>query len=182
MTCLILAGAALLCGCCAGDVPAAASDPVSMTLAALLEPPVGQLPEGDQVFRWTWLRSFHPPVVVTVKKQGGAATMRVKALDWPYTLGPEGARVGKLAIDRQRRLTDAEWDSLARLRRAGFWVQAEETREPAGADGAYWILDGVAWGERHRVSRWSPGAGPFRELCVAMLKLSGLAVRSTDIY
>jgi hypothetical protein len=71
---------------------------------------------------------------------------------------------------------------MVELRRLGFWAQAATETEVMGVDGADWIVDGVAWGERHAVTRWSPESGPFRELCLAMLKMSGITVKAEDVY
>ncbi len=167
---------------CAAAAPPATFDPVTFTLNVMKEPPVGQLPRTEQAFRWVWLRSFHPPVVVRVQKQGSQATIVVRMLDRAYGLGPDGVRAAKLVVDRRRGLTADEWDSLVELRRLGFWAQAATEPEVMGVDGADWIMDGNAWGERHAVTRWSPESGPFRELCLAMLKLSGISVRAEDVY
>jgi hypothetical protein len=178
---LLLAATVLACAA-VDEPPPPLDDPVTFALLAMQEPPVGHLAESDQAFRWVWLRSFHPPVVVRVQKQGSEASIVVKMLDKPYGAGPDGLRVSKLAINEHRRLNANEWDSLVELRRAGFWAQPSTEPEVLGVDGADWIMDGVAWGERHSVARWSPQRGPFRDLCMAMLKLSGITVRPEDVY
>jgi hypothetical protein len=173
---------ALLAGAGPDEPAPATDDPVTVWLLAMREPAIGRLPETDQAFRWVWLRSFHPPVVVRVERQGSRAFVAVKMLDRAYGLGPDGVRASRLSVDRRRPLADQEWESLAELRRAGFWLQSSSESEQFGVDGADWIMDGVAWGERHTVKRWSPESGPFRDLCLAMLKLSGVAIKPDDIY
>ena len=106
----------------------------------------------------------------------------VKMLDRPWTIGVNGAEVGKLTVNRRRAMSEVEWQNLADLRREGFWKQAGSDPDTDGVDGADWILEGSSWGEHHIVRRWSPEGGPFRDLCLAMLKLSGLAVAPDQIY
>jgi hypothetical protein len=158
-----------------------AIDPIADTLQVMQEPPIGHLP-AQRAFRFLWMRSFHEPIVVTVEKGASGQVLTVKMLDRPWSLGVDGVHIGKLTYDRRRALTDSEWQRLADLRPEGFWKQAAAEPETEGVDGAYWILDGVSWGERHSVKRWSPTAGPFRELCLAMLNLSGLTIAPDKVY
>jgi len=157
-------------------------DAVSDTLYVMQEPPIGKLTGFERAFRFLWLRSFHKPILVQVEKVGGQQFLIVKMLDRAWGLGVDGVHIGKLTYNRRRALTDAEWQGLADLRPDGFWKQASNEPPPGGTDGADWILEGVSWGEHHIVTRWCPEPGPFRELCLAMVKLSGVTLAPEEIY
>jgi hypothetical protein len=56
------------------------------------------------------------------------------------------------------------------------------------SDGAQWILEGTKGNDYHVVNRQSPddnfhrNAGKYRELCLHILKLSGLDLKKEKIY
>jgi hypothetical protein len=157
-------------------------DATADTLYVMQEPPIGKLAGFERAFRFLWLRSFHKPILVQVEKAGRRQLLTVKMLDRPWGLGVDGVHIGKLTHSVRRALTDAEWQRLADLRPDGFWKQASTEPPSGGTDGADWILEGVSWGEHHVVTRWCPESGPFRELCLEMLKLSAVRLTPEEIY
>ena len=90
-----------------GEQPTLFADaqPTADTLVAMREPPVGHLPAADQVFRLLWLRSFHRPILVQLKRQGGRTSVQLKALDRAWSLTPEGFRAGYFGHRNQERIT-----------------------------------------------------------------------------
>jgi len=156
---------------------------VGDTLRAMGEPPIGHLAAGDQVFRFLWLRSFHPPFLVQVERRGEDRVLLVKALDSPWSASPDGIHVGTLALTQRKALRPDAWDRLAAMRREAFWgAPSSDPSAERGVDGAMWILEGRSWGEYHIVERWTPREGAFREMCLAMLDLSGLNLLAERIY
>jgi hypothetical protein len=58
----------------------------------------------------------------------------------------------------------------------------KESTKQGGTDGSQWIIEGVENG-RYRVDdRWSPDAGPIRELGLGMIDLAGLRIPKEEIY
>jgi hypothetical protein len=155
---------------------------ISDTLHAMQEEvPVGRGTADANVVRFLWLRSLGKPMLVRIEEQERQRHLVVKVLDSPWGIGADGVRIGKLAYERRRELTEGEWSSLARLLETGFWQQ-KSTAGLCGVDGAEWIMHGTRRGQHHAVARWSPTDGPFRAVCLGMLKLARVPVAPDEIY
>ena len=140
------------------------------------------LPEGrGETYRFLWLRSFHRPIVVRVVCLEKACEIVARRSD-----GEGGYEPGTVVERKARKLSDGD---VARVRdllaRAQFWrPQPKDSR--IGLDGAQWVLEGRRGRDYHLWDVWSPeAAGPFaqfRELCLQLVRLSGVAVRQNEIY
>ena len=183
--------ALLLAAACFSPLPSAAAPQqliaeaqfVADILHAMGEPPIGQLPTGDQVFRFLWLRSFHRPFLVQVERRGEDRALLLKALDSPWSASPDGIHVGALTVTQRKAVTREVWERLAAMRRDTFWGRASyDPSAERGVDGAMWILEGRSWGDYHIVERWNPREGAFREMCLAMLEAAGVDLSAERIY
>jgi hypothetical protein len=135
---------------------------------APLYPP---LPAGTiAVYRFTWLRTFHHPVVVRVDRRAdGARLLTAKELS-----GQGGYAMG--TVDRQlsRPLSQAEADKLDSLLASTHVVDLSATEcNLGGADGAQWIIEAQAQGRYRYVNRWSPKQGPVRDVGLLLLGFTG---------
>lgn len=144
----------------------------SKQLLAAAEPSLyeaGQRPGGNDVIRFTWLRTFDPPVIVRVEGLRSASPHLIaKQLS-----GAGGYDPGVVAKKIDRRLSPVEAAALGRvlLRTSVFDLPAIECRE--GMDGAEWIVEGLGKDGYHFVNRWSPQHGEVYETGLALLKLTG---------
>lgn len=125
----------------------------------------GQTPRST--WRFTWLRSFHAPVVVRIE-QTSPARMRLTA---KRLSGKGGYDPGGVAETIERWLTPAEQE---RILAAALQVQALETRDCSlKADGVRWIFESTVEGRRRMVDANSPGDGPLHDLGTVFLDLTG---------
>jgi hypothetical protein len=144
----------------------------SKYLSAAAEPSLyeaGRRPGGNDVIRFTWLRSFHPPVTVRVEGLRSASPRLIaKQLS-----GAGGYDPGGIANQIDRRLSPVEAAALRRalLRPNVFDLPALECG--GGMDGAEWIVEGLDRDGYHFVARWGPEHGKVRETGLALLKLTG---------
>lgn len=128
---------------------------------------------SPEALRFTWLRSFHPPVIVRVEwASTGAATLTATMLS-----GAGGYEPGGVSSTTSRTLTQDEVERLLVLRRAAL-------REPPVdctmmLDGARWIVEAAGPDGYHYVNRQSPETGAVRELGLALLGFTGWAVEPT---
>ena len=136
-------------------------------------------PEDEWVesYRFLWLRTFHHPVAVRIWKCGSVRFISVKELD-----GAGGYEPGNLIFDRKRELTPDEWSGFLRHLEDSCYWQLPSRDDGGGFDGAQWIFEGVKGGRYHVVDRWTPQNGSYRELCLYVLKLSGLKVDASELY
>ena len=183
MVLFVLAVCVLLPAYGTTDPLAAHQQPVADVLRAMREPPIGELPPGEQVFRFLWLRSFDRPILVQVTKDHATLSLLYKALDSPWYANPDGVHLGRLIEERRTPVTQQAWDHLADMRRAVFW--GHPSADPAtdiGVDGAMWIVEGRSWDQYHIVERWSPESGSFRELCLELLRLAAVDLAKDRVY
>jgi hypothetical protein len=141
-------------------------------LRAFNEPVLNKV-QSENVYRLTWLRSFHNPIVVGLEKTNHAVTVYWKERD----------KSGKIINDKSRMLTQKEWtDVVASIQAINFWNMPSLKLNNAGAlDGAQWILEGKASGSYHVVDRWT-GGNDIQQLCMSLVKLTDLAIKSGEIY
>lgn len=134
---------------------------LACTLACLGEAP---LPSGGHrgvdVIRCACLPSFHPPFCVRVS--GPPAYARRGAFG--------GGQADRPSLDREV-LGAVSAEQWARLRRQVESVRREiaSVEDAAGLDGETWLVEAHVGGLSLVATRWSPGPGPFAELCSSMM-------------
>jgi len=99
------------------------------------------------------------------------------------TSGAGGYDPGHLVQNSKSLLTKEQTSFLLeKIKEHQFWKLAS-AREPGGADGAEWILEGVKNGMYHVVDRWSPQGGPVRGIGLIMLnELAKLKIPGKELY
>jgi hypothetical protein len=153
-------------------------------LKVLKEPSLWELSKTQQkaeTYRFLWLRSFHPAISIRIDvNDDGSATVTIKSNNNKGRGKPE-----KLVKTKIRRLTDEQTQLfLDRVSDWGFWAQPTiEKTDVMGADGARWILEGVKSRKYLILDRWSPTAGPVRDLGTYMLfVIADLKLLYTEVY
>ena len=129
---------------------------------------------NSHTYRFLWLRTFDHPIALRVQvRPEGDGVLVVRVLD-----GAGGYKPGKVMIRRTVELDPNKVSSILEgLERIGFWeLPGRDTTSASGRDGAQWVLEGVRDGRYHVVDRWTPKGGPYRDLCLMLLRFSGLEV------
>ncbi len=133
---------------------------------------------GLGVLRFTWLRSFDPPVVVRIEatSQGGLS-LTAKELSGAggYDPGQVALRVERdLAADEVARLITFLNDTrVLELPPSNACPVAENGDLIIHGDGAQWIIEANGPGGYRFIDRWSAD-GPVRDLGLHLLGLTGL--------
>jgi len=129
---------------------------------------------NQHCYRFLWLRTFHPPVAITVivdEEHTGEVTLKV-------TDGMGGYGPGQIVMDEKYSASKENIERfLGLLEKADFWNMPTKENK-LGMDGAQWILEGVKDGNYHIVDRWSPKEGSFRNVALNMIQLAALNVES----
>jgi hypothetical protein len=129
-----------------------------------------------QTIRFTWLRSFHSPVMVRIE---GARAQGYQLIAKELS-GAGGYEPGKVARTVNRRLNADEArrlnEMLARTRL--FALPAKDCL--MGCDGASWLFESVDGNGYHFLDRWTPEDGPVKDMGMFLLGLSGW--RFQDVY
>jgi len=129
-----------------------------------------------KIFRFTWLRTFHNPIVIGLENNNDSITLYWKVCD-----GAGGYDPGKIIQNKSKVLTIKEWnDFVASVDLVNFWNLPTEDEEMIGTDGAQWILEGKELGKYHVVDRWI--GGNIKSVCLKLLELTDLKINEDDIY
>jgi hypothetical protein len=146
-------------------------------LKAMKEPVVYSDSTNRQIIRFTWLRTFHHPVVVGMVNDGGEVS-----LYWKTSSGAGGYDPGKLVTDRHKRIDIQQWDKMIQeLERISFW--RFPTNNPVfGFDGAQWILEVKIDGKYHLIDIWTAGESKIGKFCLNLLSKTGLEIKKNEVY
>lgn len=145
----------------------------------MLKEPVLTAIEAENAYRFTWLRSFHNPIVV-----GLVTTKQSRSIYWK-----ECDKSGKMINEGTKVLSPKELATIVTaIQSIDFWnmpTQKNEAKVMRGmvshADGAAWLLEGKGPGKYHVVYRWS-GENDSKEVCMQLIKLTDLTIKSGEIY
>ncbi len=150
----------------------------SKQLIALKEPILFNDTSKKEIFRFTWLRSFHNPVAIRIEKLGNDYKIFWKLCD-----GAGGYAPGKLIIDKQKVIDKSAWDEFIKLLdQMDFWNLSTQ-EEVIGADGAEWILEGKSFNQYKVVERWTPNHDSSYYLCCDFLiNLTDLKIADRHKY
>lgn len=124
--------------------------------------------EKREIYRFLWIRTFHHPIYVRIEKTNNSIQLFSKELD---RTGRDNSK--KVLRKEHKILTEQQWCSfLNLLEKSKYWeIPADYTM---GRDGSHWILEGFKDNRYHVVNRWSPKNNEYREVCIYLLKLSGV--------
>jgi len=129
---------------------------------------------AHDIYRFTWLRTFHHPIAVRVTYSDGGPLLEAVELD-----GAGGYTPGKVIHHISKSLSPEQWKALAdAIETAHYWEQPTHDTSDGGLDGAQWIIEARHVQTYHAVDRWSPFSGSYRALGLLFLKLSDLQPES----
>lgn len=133
---------------------------------------------SNTAVRFTWLRSFHPPIIVRAVGLGSAAPKLVAT----RLSGQGGYGPGDIAQQIDRPLRAEEAAALqTTIAEAALFPPAKPGEPlpdcaPFGMDGAEWLIEVADSSGYHFTKRWSPSRGGVRAVGLAMLQLTGWKV------
>ena len=150
----------------------------SSQLFALKEPIIYSNKSQDEIYRFTWLRTFHNPIAIRIEKHNDNYT-----LFWKLSNGAGGYSPGELEIDKQKTLDKKTWEEfISKLNQSDFWNLVINHND-TGKDGSQWILEGKSTNKYHVVDKWSPDKdSKFYECCNFLLGLTDLKINDEQKY
>ncbi|MEH6677790.1 hypothetical protein [Phenylobacterium sp.] len=135
---------------------------------SLLEAVNPEAPTQD-VYRFTWLRSFDKPIVIRIEQaKSGALLMTASRLS-----GMGGYEPGSVEARIVRGLSQDEANQFRRALSVANGLRLRAVSCDWGFDGAQWIFEGVDRGRYRYVERWTPDRGSVRALGLVMLSFTG---------
>lgn len=161
----------------------------SGNLYLMKEPVIYTDTSHNEIYRFTWLRSFHNPITIRIEKQDGKYM-----LYWKYFVDLRDDPNWKLydarfdtikqkMIVKQQEIDENRWIEFKNLlHQIDFW-NMETNKRIMGFDGADWILEGKTNSQYHVVDRWSPDRkNKYYQTCDFLIKLTDLKIRNVNKY
>jgi hypothetical protein len=149
----------------------------SLILKNCEEPVLYNYKGSEEIYRFTWLRSFNFPVVFRFQKQGFNFILTTKVLRERYDEYPD-----ELETNDAVSVSFFKWYRFkGKLAEADFWKLDLNDKTARPNDGSVWIVEGVKDGKYHMVERWAPGPD-LHKACLYLLSISNLKIRKEDIY
>ena len=152
----------------------------SQELFDLHEPVLHNYTGKSEIYRFTWLRSFHDPVSIRLQKRRDDIEIITKISDGI------GFSHGRIIFYEDKDISRKQWLSFKSLiNKLNYWELPEQAREIGATDGAGWVLEGYLNSKYHYVSRWSPdlnGHIEFMNICKFLMALSGISLDPDEIY
>lgn len=127
-------------------------------------------PDGATIMRFTWLRSFHAPIIIrlTVPRQGKG---RVEMIRFS---GLGGYDYGQVKDRKSRTVNQGEIIALLADADPALLEPATPSCGPPGTDGARWLIERSDASGHHFAERWSPDDGVVKTAGMALIRLAGL--------
>jgi hypothetical protein len=154
----------------------------SKMLFALKEPILKDYRGKKEIYRFTWLRTFHHPVSIIIIKENDKISITTKVSD-----GAGGYEPGMIFYNKTDKLSVKDYEILQnKINTSEFWKMKTEL-EIIGNDGAQWIIEGVKNNNYKLVVRWTPKISEefknFREIGEFLISKSNLPKEElNDIY
>jgi len=151
----------------------------SKQLYAMREPSLYQETGNDiETYRFTWLRTFHNPIVIRISRQRDTFSIILKLCD-----GLGGYEPGNLVVNLTRTISHQEWEKFqSHLSTIDFWSM-ETSDDVIGFDGADWVLEGKNDGLYRLVTRWKPNHNiSYYQCCDYLIQLAGLVIPDNEKY
>jgi hypothetical protein len=128
--------------------------------------------QNTEAYRFTWLRTFHSPMVFRFTVlDNGSATLVVKR-----TSGMGGYDPGVVDLRKEVALSKVQVEDLkTKLDDMAYWGK-QPAQDPEGFDGAQWIVEANANGRYKMVDRWSDTDAAIQAWGMDLIRLSGVDV------
>ncbi len=134
--------------------------------------------QEQETYRFIYLPTFHNPMVLRVKVVGENMTLMGARFDGQAGFEFDPEVLGRVSRELNRKEV---FEIQRHIGRIGFG-RPIRYRNESGADGSTWIFEGRRDGHYQQMVRWSPEVGAERDFGLALIRLSGLATASDDVY
>jgi hypothetical protein len=150
----------------------------SKMLFALHEPILANYDGSEEIYRFTWLRTFNHPVSVRIQKQNDRINLTIKVAS-----GAGGYEPGKIIMNKSILLNMSDWNKLKSKFDELNLFNLPVENDDYGLDGAEWILEYVSKNSYHFTTRWSPSKkSNYGKCCLYFVQLAGLKIPSVEVY
>lgn len=125
------------------------------------------LPKDIEQYRFTWLRSFHRPVIMRAEAtpDGGVLVIKVGHA--------EEDTATKILREERRKISRDEMNGIRmHFKVTDFFAQPSFEESRVGNDGAQWVIEALMDGRYHVVALWSPDDRFIRRIGMHFIELA----------
>jgi hypothetical protein len=150
----------------------------TLYLYALKEPILFTDKSRTEVYRFTWLRTFHNPISIRIEKNNDSYF-----LSWKLSSGAGGYEPGQMTIDKHKQVGRNEWENFIKLiDQIDFW-NLKTDKNNFGLDGSSWILEGKTSLKYHVVDVWTPNKmSKYYQCCDYLISLTDFKIKESEKY
>jgi len=146
----------------------------SLRLYTFKEPLLFNKKVQKEIYRFTYFRSFHNPIVIRIEMENNICKIYYKVWDIYKDSFP-----GVIIIDDNKEININDWSKFQQfIKASNFWNRKDYGRPIMGIDGSEWIMEGVNPEEYKVITEWSPRIGNFRDACLFLLSLTDLEIKN----
>lgn len=127
-------------------------------------------------FRFTWMRSFHSPVIIRLEKIDNKYV-----LNWKVGKGQGGYSPKGVQKSGRREINHKEWAGFVRLFNKMKFDSMPNYSNLMMTDGASWVLERKS-GEKYKAHNTNWPSKKLKESCLYLLKLTSIKVEEEDVY
>ena len=146
-------------------------------LQTMKEPVIYRDNTNNEIYRFTWFRTFNP-IVIRIEKQDNKYMLYWKQYD------DVGHSSGQLITDLQKELDENTWiEFKSLLNEIDFWNLETNQKNQYSFDGSQWILEGKNSFQYHVVDQWRPNKkSKYYQICDLLIRLTGLKTSNRNKY
>ena len=135
--------------------------------------------DEKEVFRFTWLRTFHEPIVIRIEHL--ADNFR---LIWKINDGHGGYSPGKNTIVNEKEISKSVWDEFQVLVKQASFEDLPILEHNRTVDGAAWILEWKTPSRYYITDRQSPidGDTNYAQIGEYLIRLAGVFPTEREYY
>ena len=154
------------------------ADELQKQLMALEEPCLYdyKCSPNTEIYRFTWLRSFHHPIIIRVVKNANGII-----LSWKIGKGAAGYKPTGLKEAGKVETSESQWANLLKLVDKANFLTLPNRKYVMMYDGADWTLE-YRTNTIFKAHLTNEPSEEFKECCLYLLRLSGIRVPKKDIY
>lgn len=142
-----------------------------------MEEPIINTCEDMEIFRFTWIRTFHNPIVVRISKKNSTIS-----LVWKKTNGLGGYYTGEIDDEGIKNLSIEDWNKLKKKIKKCKFENLPSAELSHSKDGADWILEGASSNGYHVVNKRNARKTTIGKVCLYLLELTDLEIANKEVY
>lgn len=131
---------------------------------------------GTVIYRFTWLRSFHHPIVIRIEKSDNKVN-----LYWKIGKGLSGYHPQGIEKSGKKRLNMESWKNFEQLLQKADFENLPNVKKIMMTDGAQWTLE-MKDSKEYKIHNTNWPKKDFKDACLYLLELTNIKVKEKDAY